>query len=364
MDKSSFENNFMASILPNFLKDSIFIPESIFNEKINVLAYSEMIFNNYQPGKNIVFCKVSESLEFYHLEKTNDIVKILMENFKIPVEKMHYISGFVASHYNKQLYESYCKQFNWIQLNIFSLNNYELLTSSRVKDNEDLYKKFLTEPRIKNKKILCFNRDGKEHRLYIVSELIRRNLLKDSYVSLYLYKDKISTSLIREVLPKSYNTISKTLEENEALMPLTLSLNDDHSNNHIVADDVKHFNDSYFSIVNETKYFKHIGHLDCHWFTEKTFKPISCKHPFILVSRPGSLEQLRILGYKTFSPYIDESYDEIENDEDRLEIIMNEVEKLCRYTNLEWLKFQENVQPILEHNFNMLLKCNMKAINL
>ena len=111
---------------------------------------------------------------------------------------------------------------------------------------------------------------------------------------------------------------------------------------------------NYFSLITETNYFKNYGQLDGHFLTEKTFKAISGKHPFILVGRPGLVESLRTLGYKSFAPHINESYDWIEDDELRLEAIMNEVERLCNFTDIEWMDFQTNVQSIVEHNFNLI----------
>ena len=63
---------------------------------------------------------------------------------------------------------------------------------------------------------------------------------------------------------------------------------------------------------------------------------------------------MRTLGYKSFAPHINESYDWIEDDELRLEAIMNEVERLCNFTDIEWMDFQTNVQSIVEHNFNLI----------
>ena len=46
------------------------------------------------------------------------------------------------------------------------------------------------------------------------------------------------------------------------------------------------------------------------FLTEKTFKPIKYGQPFIILGTPNSLEYLRDQGYKTYSPWIDESYDQ------------------------------------------------------
>ena len=45
--------------------------------------------------------------------------------------------------------------------------------------------------------------------------------------------------------------------------------------------------------------------------SELSLKPFAMGHPTILCGNPGSLDLIRSFGFETFSPYIDESYDEI-----------------------------------------------------
>ena len=111
--------------------------------------------------------------------------------------------------------------------------------------------------------------------------------------------------------------------------------------------------DSYFSIVNETNYFKDLG--EGIFLSEKVFKPILKSHPFIIVSRPHSLQKLRELGYKTFSPYIDETYDTIIDDSERLFAIINEVKRLCNLSPTELNEFLTYVKNIVEHNYELLI---------
>ncbi len=68
----------------------------------------------------------------------------------------------------------------------------------------------------------------------------------------------------------------------------------------------------------------------------------------------NSLARMRDIGYQTFHPYINETYDTIENDEERLIAIVNEIERLCNQTDEEWLEFQRHTNVIAEHNFNVL----------
>ena len=50
------------------------------------------------------------------------------------------------------------------------------------------------------------------------------------------------------------------------------------------------------------------------FISEKTWKPIMVGHPFIMVGNKNNLKFLKDLGYKTFDKWIDESYDDIEDE--------------------------------------------------
>jgi hypothetical protein len=125
----------------------------------------------------------------------------------------------------------------------------------------------------------------------------------------------------------------------------------------LVNDDAKFYENSYFSIIAETLFYDAfmspppgIGHIEAingAMLTEKTYKPIAMKHPFILLSRPYSLRLLRERGYRTFSPFIDESYDEIEDDKLRLKAIADEINRL---SNSDLIEFTHNIKDIVEHN--------------
>ena len=89
----------------------------------------------------------------------------------------------------------------------------------------------------------------------------------------------------------------------------------------------KHHTNSYLNLVLET-------HLDADqsggtFLTEKTFKPIKHSQLFLIVGPPGSVAQLRKMGYKTFDTWIDHGYDSIENNTQRWDAVMKEFERLC-----------------------------------
>lgn len=89
--------------------------------------------------------------------------------------------------------------------------------------------------------------------------------------------------------------------------------------------------------------------------TEKIFKPIINFQPFIYVATKGSLQILRDLGFKTFEPYIDETYDqELDNDK-RLLMAYEQIKRLCLMTKQEIHEWYWKMQDILVHNHQHLL---------
>jgi len=53
-------------------------------------------------------------------------------------------------------------------------------------------------------------------------------------------------------------------------------------------------------------------------------------HPFIVASTPGYYRDLHNLGFKTFGHLVDESFDQIDNHQQRIERIAQVVEDLCK----------------------------------
>jgi hypothetical protein len=88
--------------------------------------------------------------------------------------------------------------------------------------------------------------------------------------------------------------------------------------------------DTYFSLVTETLYNEPWG-----FCTEKIAKPIMIGHPWICASTPGYYRYIKSLGFQTFDHLIDESFDLIENHQDRLERIVDIVQNLCNNQTLQ-----------------------------
>lgn len=90
--------------------------------------------------------------------------------------------------------------------------------------------------------------------------------------------------------------------------------------------------------------------------TEKLYKAVACSKPFIMFSTPFFLKELKQLGYRTFSPYINEDYDNIVDDVARANAIADEIKRL---NDLPEDKFQEMLkycEDACVHNLSVLQK--------
>jgi hypothetical protein len=96
--------------------------------------------------------------------------------------------------------------------------------------------------------------------------------------------------------------------------------------------------DTYFSLVTET-----VFDYPYSFRTEKIWKPIAIGHPFIAVANYGYYRDLHQLGFKTFGNLINESFDLISNNTDRLERIAQIVQDLCQQDLASFVKECYNV---------------------
>lgn len=129
---------------------------------------------------------------------------------------------------------------------------------------------------------------------------------------------------------------------------------------------LRYYKNSYFSIVTETSFMREFSddaptqflyreNTAPRYISEKIFKCMGHKHPFIFAGISDSLNILKTLGYKTYEGIIDESYDQEHDDSLRLLKIADEVERLCKLHGQDLIEFKERCKEIAEHNFNVFM---------
>lgn len=232
---------------------------------------------------------------------------------------------------------------------------------------------YLTKPR--DRKFLNFNRVPRLHRRLFMAHMEEADLIDYGYNS-FDFRERLTdkVELAREdpgydILTKyimdstghraGYRNLKKSYDKFLSRLPMQLNRTADRDNPvDIELEDIHYYRTSYFSIVSETNYFMDDitsqEYFPGIFYSEKIYKPFAMKHPFVLVGIPGSLEYLRKIGYKTFAPYIDETYDTVTDDIKRMEILITEIKRLCNLSDSEWVELQTQLKPIVEHNLEWL----------
>jgi len=107
---------------------------------------------------------------------------------------------------------------------------------------------------------------------------------------------------------------------------------------------VRLFSDNLFSIVSETDFSP--GHKV--WLTEKTWKTIANRHPFIIAGDVGSLKKLKSYGFRTFEQYLKiQHYDEIADPVERIKSISINTRHFLK----NYQKFSNEINDDVEYNY-------------
>ena len=208
------------------------------------------------------------------------------------------------------------------------------------------------------KKYISFNRLTSGPRVYrtlLINELIKQDILNDGHVS---YNDSCPEGgtyqeNLEQAVGKKLITQDLANEAVNNISSIQLPLRVDYQNeqyipNHsFVLSAVKETQESFCYLVTETCYWERKCHL-----TEKIFKPIISQMPFVLVGPAHNLKYLREYGFKTFSPWIDESYDDIEDPILRMQAISRTMKDICNHSVSELEDMLKEMQPVLKHNYD------------
>lgn len=357
----------------NYLTVPIYFPKTkhFGSEEYNIPDIIESIAYYYSltHGK-IIFDSSSEGFIIDFIKTMNIIVKELVNNYNIPVENFYYLSGALPTQSNL---DNYCKirtANNFLPIKVILVNTTEFMTAAGC---SEISKSVVDNIKIKSKKFISLNGAPRIHRVYFTMLLIEKNILEKGYYSLGLNlsqepvvdESHLNPYIHKDFLPPIYENVKELLLAHYKKFPKELTKPHGPFSKQFNVGDIALFDDAYFSVVQETNFVDRedgkvgFNYKDTVLITEKTFRPMAFLSPFIVLNRPGSTQALREYGYKTFHPYIDESYDLIQDDTERLLAVLAEVERLCNLSDDEWLSIQNEIMPRLKYNYEKLMTANV-----
>ena len=188
----------------------------------------------------------------------------------------------------------------------------------------------------------------RSYRLNLVARLMESDILHHGLVSCQL-EDSNGTWKQEIFSPNSLLSLDskKLIAKHFAKMDKPLTV-DQTPHGMLSAElDIDLMQQALWHVVTETIFYHDKLHL-----TEKIFKPIVARRPFMLVGAVGNLAYLKSYGFKTFDRWVDESYDLETNPDKRIQMIVNELTRLSAMSHEELKNMHSEMQEILNFNFD------------
>ena len=283
---------------------------------------------------------------------------------RLPLHKVIYLTGAMNC---KEIYEEYCTRHNIpdnkeSRLTILSYPSSLTIFEEQLKDEPN----YNTET-VPEKLLLMWNRRlgaGRNHRASILLHLEKLGLIDRSYVSCPSYNVDVPNLSFSQMINTHYMTsfpgiTEETIQNFTNRLPLVLDGVDDINQ---MCNDEGNVNRPYYqnslvSLITETNFDQNEVTL-----TEKSFKPLKEKHPFIIAGVNGALKAMRELGFETFSEFWDEGYDHCQDPQMRVRMIADVLDGISKWDHNQILDFKRRVKPKLEHNFNRLKTIGLDPI--
>lgn len=202
----------------------------------------------------------------------------------------------------------------------------------------------------------ALNRIHKSWRACVMADLLRQGVLENSIWS-YCNVDNVgddANPIEIDRVPQLRWTTEKFL----AGAPYYADgLTDQERNDHSVTV-TQHHADAYANIVLESQF--DVDQSGGSFLTEKTFKAIKHGQLFFIAGGPGSLQQLRDLGYRTFDSVLDNSYD-LEPDPTERWLALRDAIMQARAQGLHDIYCRSRSD--IEHNQKLFLSSKQSRLN-
>lgn len=343
--------------------------ETYFCGNSGILEFSHM------PGWLLHLCRtnngyilIDHSVEAFMSDRELDAMYAYFHHqHHIPMHKIIYLTGTINA---EQVYD------NWATSNNIPNDRDHRMKVIPYASSREIFCTYLqhgdtdgnpaVEPHydpnhVPEKLFLSWNRRYRTHRILLALILEKYNLVERSLISFAKQDDeRLTDTFARKIehMDKPINMFgNNTIEFNDEeinrfnnRLPLVI---DGEKDINKMCEDFGFTSDYYkqtlVSLVTETNFTAN----ECT-LTEKSFKPLLHKHPFIILGVPGALRGLRDLGFQTFGEFWDESYDDTQDPGHRMIKIAEILQDIASWDDNKIRDFRMRVKPVLDHNYNVL----------
>ncbi len=303
-------------------------PEALLNFGRDVPEFHYIFFHDQEP---------------IHLDIHRDLfTQVCLRNLDLDFGWGPITSSLVTSEYESEMVDHVCNKTGWKSFYYFfhgwaALDWYRGYNRTFLMPEPQQRK--ITHSFISTNRIIGGRRDHRIELMY----LILKERIKNAHISF----PKVCPDQGRDIVDLAAKFGSEVQDTFAAAdLPICLAGETDHPMHSCWLSLFDENASSLAHVVTETVYRGRRNHL-----TEKTFKPICLRVPFVLVSNAHSLEYLKRYGFQTFHTIWDESYDQEIDDELRLLKIAHLLKDLDNQSPQELQRIYKSAWPIIEHNY-------------
>ena len=280
------------------------LPYNIVSPTAESILFFKQHLNHVKKSNILITSEYSKEVDQYVLDNKGTQIYYFFHGFAA----LDWYRGYYALNYNKSIVKQY---------------NHDFISFNRIITNDRSY------------------------RIYFVSLLKEQGLLNHGQVSFNVTDNLFDDWQDETADPNSKLSANAKQHIEHHLTDINKLVIDRAELPGSISADIPRDIDAFWHIVTETVFYYDKLHL-----TEKIFKPIVSKQPFMLLAAPGNLAYLRSYGFKTFDGIIDESYDSIQNNDHRIEAVVKQLHWYCNLSEHDKTDIMRAVEPIVTYNFH------------
>lgn len=343
-----------------YLWDNLFISNSKERKILSIDGHGDHLPDNIKAkGHDIIFnFNLTDDLTNFYSFELESIKKFVIAN------NLKNVTVYTNEYETDKVFEKKYPEFKLKGANIFVMTYRRTIAAS------------FDDAKVKNhvgkleNKFLSLSLRYEVHRHLIIAYIINKSSIvswgsnsreweKLSKPSLEYLSKEISFNFKdwETRFPEIYNTIvegNRVISDNTPIRLASEKRIDDIECGCRVPFPLTEYAKSFCHIVTETTFGQPFPS-----YSEKIINSAVCLKPFIMVGPPNNLKYLKALGFKTFDRWWDESYDSIEDHEQRILEIFKVIDYIDSFSLDDLKKMYLDMFEVIEHNYNMAekLKC-------
>ena len=289
-------------------------------------------------------------------EYTTNFMEIALGRLGVPGENVLLLQGNIRNDYHSRNFgkAKLGTSHASMEQQVAIAHRYPIPRSSLSYESDYVKVSDLDSSVVRPKRFLSWNRSmNRAHRLALMHEAIRNNWLEDSLFSFLTTVHREPESEMAKLIDGTKEEIAQGVKTIIDMLPYEIDTQEltpqgkegfqTNENNK-----KEYYLDTYLHITSETQFDN--GVKWSPFLSEKTFRPILNLQPFIYLGNHNGLDEIRRLGFKTFHPYIDESYALEADPKTRLKMIVAEVNRFKAMSMEELHNWYYSLTDILIYN--------------